>query len=212
MIPLSQLLPFAATAFVIIVIPGPSVLFVVSRGMSHGRRAALASVAGNASGEYLQVVVVALGFAALLQRSEALFTFVKLGGAAYLVYLGLRAFLERHSADPREQGGVPDNRLPRMLREGFIVGATNPKVTLFFAAVLPQFVEPASGHLELQMLTLGLAFIVIALFSDSAWAIAAGSARDWLGRTPRRMEVIRGIGGLSIAGLGIHLALTGRRS
>jgi threonine/homoserine/homoserine lactone efflux protein len=145
MVTLDRLLPFTATAFALIVIPGPSVLFVVGRALAHGRRAALATVLGNASGVYLQAVGVAIGIGALVQRSIALFTVLRLAGALYLVFLGAQAIANRRSIGAAGPAVAvpPDTR--RRFREGFIVGATNPKGFVPFSAILPQFVDRSAG-------------------------------------------------------------------
>lgn len=201
-------LSFALVAFVLILIPGPSVLFVVGRALSMGRRAALFSVAGNAVGEYLQVVCVALGIGALMARSAALFNAVRLAGAAYLVFLGARAILTRRQASlaadrPRT---LPGRR--RILWDGAVVGLSNPKTLAFFLAVLPGFVDRAAGSVALQLLLLGLVWVAIALASDSAWALAAGQARTWLGRSRRRREALGATGGAAMIGLGVYLAVS----
>jgi threonine/homoserine/homoserine lactone efflux protein len=204
-----RLLAFAAMSFLLIVVPGPSVLFVIGRALSHGRRAAFASVLGNMIGAYVLVVAVAFGVGAVVERSAVAFTVLKLAGAAYLVYLGVNAWRQRgsfHDVDgPVARGGL------RTVWEGFGVGVANPKTIVFFAAVLPQFVDPAQGHVAGQMLLLGLVFNAIALASDSAWGLGASAARQWFGRSPRRLATIGRIGGLSMIGLGVSVALTGRR-
>jgi len=210
-IPPDRLLAFAATAFVLIAVPGPSVLFVISRGVALGRRAALATVVGNAAGVYVQVIAVALGIGALVERSATAFTVVKLVGACYLAVLGVRILRDRGELARVLDATVAPKSTRRIFREGFVVGMTNPKAIVFFAAVLPQFADPARGHVPLQLLTLGLVFVLIALVSDGAWGVAAGTARTWLGRSPKRLEVIGGAGGLVIIGLGVTLAVTGRR-
>src|SRR4051794_21234719 len=141
--PGDHLLEFAITAFVLIIVPGPSVLFVVSRGVALGRRAALATVLGNGIGVYLQVLLVAAGLGTILERSVLLFDVVRLAGAAYLVYLGVQAFRHRRGLAAVVDVGTRPRSMRRILREGFIVGISNPKTALFFAAVLPQFVDPA---------------------------------------------------------------------
>jgi threonine/homoserine/homoserine lactone efflux protein len=206
-----QLLAFAATAFVLIVVPGPSVLFVISRGVALGRRAALATVVGNAAGVYVQVVAVAFGIGTIVERSNTVFTVIKLVGAAYLVVLGVRTIRDRKALAAVLDATVVPKSTRRILRDGFVVGMTNPKAIVFFAAVLPQFADPSLGHVPLQLLALGVVFVVIALVSDGVWGLAAGSARAWLGRSPRRLEVVGGAGGLIIIGLGVRLALTGRK-
>jgi threonine/homoserine/homoserine lactone efflux protein len=205
------LIAFAVTAFALIVVPGPSVLFVISRGVALGRRAAVATVVGNAAGAYSQVVVVAVGLGALIERSAALFTAVKLVGAVYVVYLGVQAVRHRRRLASVIDAATAPRSTRRILREGYVVGITNPKAAVFMAAVLPQFTDPAQGHVRLQLLVLGLIFVAIALVSDSIWGLAAGTARAWLGRSPRRLEALGGLGGLVMIGLGVRLAVTGRR-
>ncbi|MEJ7630604.1 MAG: LysE family translocator [Nocardioidaceae bacterium] len=210
MLPTDHLLAFTLTAFVVIVIPGPSVLFVVSRALVLGRRGALTTVVGNSLGEYAQVMAVAFGVGAVVERSVVVFTVVKLCGATYLVYLGVQAI--RHRArltELLEGSAAPGGRL-RTMREGFVVGVANPKSIVFFAAILPQFVDPAAGSLTLQLLTLGAVFLVVALVSDGIWACAAGSARDWLTRRPSRAGYLGGAGGVAMIGIGVRLAVTGR--
>ena len=210
MVAVDRLLGFAATAFVLIVIPGPSVLFVVSRALALGRRAALATVAGNAFGVYLQVVAVALGIGSVVERSAATFSAVKLLGAVYLMVLGVRTFRHRARLSVASEPVATPRSTRRVLREGVVVGVLNPKAIVFFAAVLPQFADPARGAVPLQLLVLGLVFVAIALVSDSAWGLAAGSARAWLTSSPRRLEAVAGASGVAIVGLGARLALTRR--
>jgi threonine/homoserine/homoserine lactone efflux protein len=211
LLPTSHLLAFAATSFVLIVVPGPSVLFVISRGMALGRRAAIATVVGNAAGVYIQVAAVAIGIGALVERSAAVFTAIKLIGAAYLVLLGIRMFRNRRALAAVLDAAAAPRSTRRILREGFTVGISNPKTVIFFAAILPQFTDSKAGHVPLQLLVLGLVFVGIALLSDSAWGLAAGTARAWLARSPRRLELLGGTGGLVVIGLGVSLALAGRK-
>ncbi|TVL89666.1 LysE family translocator [Streptomyces sp. SAJ15] len=195
-----------------IVIPGPSVLFVVGRALAHGRRTALATVWGNVLGSYLLVVVVALGLGSLIGRSATAFTAVKLAGAGYLVFLGVRALRHRGrlgeagrpSPRPARRGDV------RTVVDGLLVGATNPKGLVFFAAVLPQFVDHGAGAVPTQMLVLGLIPIGIGLVTDTAWALTASAARAWFARSERRMSLVGGAGGFAMIGLGITVAATGR--
>ncbi|NKQ25560.1 LysE family translocator [Streptomyces galbus] len=205
-----RLLAFAAMSFLLIVVPGPSVLFVVGRALAQGRRAALTTVAGNTLGAYVLVVAVALGVGSLVERSVLVFTALKLAGAAYLVHLGVRAWRRRGSlrAAFAAEGAGP-GRL-RTLWEGFAVGVANPKTIVFFAAVLPQFVDREQGHVVAQMLLLGLVFNAIALASDSVWGLTAATARTWFARSPRRLSLVGGAGGLTMIGLGIGVAATGR--
>jgi threonine/homoserine/homoserine lactone efflux protein len=213
MLPTRHLVEFLLTVYVLILIPGPSVLFVVSRGVALGRCAALATVVGNACGFALQLLLVSAGVGALVARSDAVFTTLKLLGAAYLVLLGLRNIRDRKEL-ASIFGTVPvaPKRLRRIVREGFFVGATNPKGIIIFTAVLPQFIDRSAGHVTLQLVLLGMICIGIALLSDGAWAIASGSARHWLGRSTRRLERLSGTGGVMLIGLGVGLAVTGRKS
>lgn len=206
-----RLLAFAATAFVVIVIPGPSVLFVVSRALAEGRRVALSSVLGNSIGEYVQVVAVAVGIGAVAERSVAVFVALKLAGGAYLLYLGARTFRNRGSlGDALRASGAPSSGR-RAFAQGVTVGVTNPKTVIFLAAILPQFVARSAGHVPAQILVLGLMFTGIALVSDSAWALLAGGVRTWLVRSPRRVELVGAIGGVGIMAVGAGLLLAGRR-
>jgi threonine/homoserine/homoserine lactone efflux protein len=208
--PPDSLLAFAAAAFVLIIIPGPSVLFVVSRGVALGRRAALLSVVGNESGLVVHVVAVAVGLGAVVERSVAVFTVLKLAGAGYLVYLGIKAIRSRRSLRAVLDVAALPKRGRRLYGEGFLVGVGNPKVIIFLAAILPQFVDPHGAAPGVQMLVLGLVFIAIALVCDSMWAVAAGSARNALASSPRRMERMGAVGGVVMIGLGVRLALVGR--
>jgi threonine/homoserine/homoserine lactone efflux protein len=206
-----NLLGFAVAALVIIAVPGPSVLFVVSRGVTLGRRAALATVVGNTLGELLLACLVAFGVGGIIATSDTVFTVVKIVGACYLVWLGWRHWRRRAELGASLRGVVARKSVPRIVREGFIVGFTNPKTAVFFAAVLPQFVDHRHGAAPLQMVVLAFVFAAIAVISDGTWGLAAGSVRAWLTRRPERLEVVGGVGGLAIMALGVRLALTGRR-
>jgi threonine/homoserine/homoserine lactone efflux protein len=213
MVPTRHLPEFLLTVYILILIPGPSVLFVVSRGVALGRRAALATVAGNATGFALQLALVSIGIGSIVARSDAVFTTLKLLGAAYLVYLGVRNIRERKAlAELFAPVAAEAKPLRRIIREGFFVGATNPKGVIIFTAVLPQFIDRSQGHVTLQLALLGTICIGIALLSDGAWAIASGTARQWLGRSARRLAGLTGAGGLMLIALGFGLAVTTRRS
>ncbi|MFF4599320.1 LysE family translocator [Amycolatopsis sp. NPDC001319] len=204
---------FAALTFLMVVVPGPSVLFTISRALTVGRRDALLTVLGNATGVYTQVVAIAFGLGAVVTTSAAVFTAIKLAGALYLVYLGVQAIRKRRKLADAMAAAVrtTPGRTLTVLRDGFIVGFANPKSIVFLAALLPQFVDPAAGSVPAQMLLLGLCLPVIALASDTAWALVAGTARTWFARSPRRLELVGGTGGLVMIGLGATLAFTGRR-
>ena len=209
--PADRFVTFLITAFVIIVIPGPSVLFSIGRALTVGRRGAFFTVAGNAFGSVLQLVAVAIGIGSLVQRSVEIYTVVKIAGAAYLIYLGVQAFRHRHALTEAIAAPAGRDRTRRHFLDGVVVGATNPKTIVFFTVVMPQFTDPAKGHVPLQMLALGAFFPVIAIVSDSVWAFAAGTARMWLARSPRRLAAVGGAGGLAIVGLGVTVAVTGRK-
>ncbi|MBA2308868.1 MAG: LysE family translocator [Pseudonocardiales bacterium] len=203
-----HLVTFLIATVVLVLVPGPTVVFVVSQAIVHGRRAALASVAGNSLGVYLLVVAVAFGIGAVVDTSVALFTAIKLVGAAYLIFLGIRAFRDRHLLAGRP-GVAPISGGRRQFWRGFVVGITNPKAIVFFAAVLPQFVDRAAANPAGQMLVLGLIFVAVAMVLDSMWGLAAGTARQWLARSPRRTAVLGGTGGVMMIGLGAGLAISG---
>ncbi len=211
MVSADRLLAFAAMSLLLIVIPGPSVLFVIGRALAHGRRAALTTVVGNTAGAYVLIVAVALGVGSVVERSTVVFTVLKLAGAAYLVYLGVKAWRERGSLQASFTGGGAAHGVLRTFGEGFTVGVTNPKTIVFFAAVLPQFVDRGQGHVAVQMLVLGLVFNIIAVASDTGWGLVASTARDWFARSPQRLSLVGGVGGLAMIGLGVTVAATGRK-
>jgi threonine/homoserine/homoserine lactone efflux protein len=205
----AQILGVAVACVVIIAVPGPSVLFIVGRALSYGRRTALFSIAGNAAGNYLAAVIVAVGLGPFLQRSDVLFQTIKLLGAAYLVWLGVRAI--RHGGHlPTATTGPPPRSGWRAVGTGVVVGVTNPKAFIIFGAILPQFVDRAAGAVPVQMLLLAVVPIATGLVTDTCWGLVAGQARQWLSGTPRRMAVLSRIGGLAMIGLGISVAVTGR--
>ncbi|MFD9636584.1 LysE family translocator [Streptomyces violascens] len=211
MVSTDRLLAFAAMSFLLIVIPGPSVLFVIGRALAQGRRAALTTVVGNTLGAYGLIAAVALGVGSIVERSVLVFTVLKLAGAAYLVYLGVKAWRGRGSLLASFAGGGGEQGGLRTFWEGFAVGVSNPKTIVFFAAVLPQFVDRGQGHVVPQMLVLGLVFNVIAIASDCVWGLVAASARDWFARSPQRLSMVGGVGGLAMIGLGVTVAATGRK-
>lgn len=208
---MGHLLAFGLISFLVIVVPGPSVLFTVGRALTVGRRQALLTVAGNAMGAYVQILAVALGAGALILASSLAFSAIKFIGAAYLIYLGVQAIRHRHGLGEVLTGSRSAKRPSRVLADGFVVGLTNPKTIVFFVAALPQVVDPTAGNVSAQMLVLGVVFLAIAVVSDSIWALTAGLARDWFAQSPRRIAAIGGAGGLAMVGLGVSLAVTGRK-
>lgn len=199
-------------ALAVIAVPGPSVLFVVSRGVALGRRAAMATVVGNEVGLLLQVITVAIGLGTVVERSIVVYTAIKLLGAAYLIYLGVHAFCHRGELVSALDRPSPALSTGRIVRQGVLVGVSNPKGFLLFAAILPQFTDPSRGWVPLQMVLLGLVCVVIALVCDSIWALVSGGVQSWLACRPRRLELIGGGSGAVMVAVGVHVAVTGRRA
>ncbi|WP_405488663.1 LysE family translocator [Nocardia sp. NBC_00511] len=209
MIPAANLLAFVGAAVLIAVIPGPGVLFVIGRALSYGRRAALLSVLGHSLGVLAILGLVAAGLGSILAASAIALSVVKIAGALYLMFLGAQAIRERRSLRTAFEAKLEPMDQRRALRQAVLVGVTNPKAIIFFSAILPQFVDRQSGAIPLQMLLLGVLFLVIAVCSDSVYALAAGSARNWFARSPRRLEAVGGAGGMMIIGLGASVAVSG---
>jgi len=202
----SQWLAFLIASILFIQVPGPSLLFTIGRALTVGRRQALLSVVGNALGLVAQAGLVALGLGAIVAASTAAYTVVKLVGAAYVVWLGVSAI--RHRADARaaleNRERTPATR-GHAVRTGMVVGVTNPKTIVFFVAFLPQFTND-SGPAALQVALLGTVFGILAVCSDSVWALAAGKARDWFARKPHRLDKLSASGGGMMIALGFTLA------
>lgn len=212
MVSLPALLTFALAAIALIVLPGPTVLFVIGRSLALGRLGGFLSVLGNALGLVPTILAVALGLGAIVTQSIVVFTIIKFVGAAYIVYLGVQAIRHRRTMVRGGSGSVAGKSRWRLVTEGFVVGVSNPKSLVFFVAVLPQFVDYTAGSVPAQMATLGLVFVVLALICDSVWALAAGWARDWFASSPRRIEHLSAAGGVMMIGLGGALAATGAKS
>jgi len=206
-----QVIAFGVAALILIAIPGPSVVFVIGRALAYGRGVALASVVGNSLGLLTIVFLVALGLGVVVEESIVVFQVLKLAGAAYLVYLGVEAVRHRKEFLTQDQSASAGKAMTwrRGIRQGYVVGVSNPKAYMILAAVLPQFVDRAIGHVQLQLLLLGLLAFVIGLVSDSTWALVASQLRQWFVRSPRRGEAVGAVGGASMIGLGVGLALTG---
>ncbi len=189
---------------VILVAPGPSVLFVIARAIAWGRATAVLTVLGNTLGAFVLSTLVALGLGPILQRYNLAYVAVQWGGGLYLIYLGFDAIRKRavHASDMTSQGPIGPTPLSS-IRDGFWVGVLNPKAIVFFAAVLPQFVDIDSGRVTTQLLFLGLTFCVLAFISDGAYGVLAGTARKWLAKSNDRLERLRTIGGNVMIILGI---------
>jgi threonine/homoserine/homoserine lactone efflux protein len=185
------------------------VLFVVGRALSHGRRTALATAAGHAAGNYVVAACVAVGLGTLLQRSAQVFLAVKLAGALYLVFLGVQAIRHRHSLAAAMSSAAAPSEGWRALRDGVIVGVTNPKAYVLFGAILPQFIDRGEGNVPAQMLLLALISVALGLASDCTWGLAASVVRSWFARSPRRYALVGGAGGLAMIGVGVTVAFSG---
>ena len=204
-----QFLAFLIASFLLIQVPGPSLLFTIGRALAVSRREALLSVLGNALGLLGQVTAVALGLGALVAASEHAHDALRYLGAAYIVWLGIQTI--RNRADARltllaAEATEPDTR--RSLAAGFVVGVTNPKTLVFFVSFLPQFVNDDGGPVTLQLLLLGLVFAVMGGLSDGVWALAASKARAWFASEPKRLDHLGAAGGVMMIGLGAFVALS----
>jgi threonine/homoserine/homoserine lactone efflux protein len=200
---------FALAAVVLLLIPGPAVLYIVSQSVEHGRRAALAATAGVHTGTLVHITAAALGLSAILVSSASAFTAVKLAGAAYLIYLGIRAILGRDEA--HAPAGRREVRLGRVYRQGALVNVTNPKTALFFFAFLPQFVDTTRGGVGGQVAILGLTFMGLGLVTDGAYGLLAGAAAGWVRARPGYRRAQRWLTGTVFIGLGLATAFSGDR-
>ena len=200
----SRLIEYIVAAMVIILAPGPSVLFTIARAVAWGRKVAVFTVAGNVTGAFVLSSLVAFGLGPILSRSDLAYSAVQWGGGGYLVYLGINAIKARKiaAADMKSQGSVVPT-FWRSARDGFWVGALNPKGLVFYAAVLPQFVDIDRGNVTGQLLLLGALFSLLAFISDGSWGLLAGTARTWLASDEKRLELLRVIGGCVMIILGL---------
>jgi len=205
----SRLPEYIVAAMVIILAPGPSVLFVIARAIAWGRATAVFTVAGNVTGAFSLSVFVALGLGPVLERSEHAYIAVQWGGGLYLMYLGIEAIWKRsvHAADMANQGDIAPS-IRRSVRDGFWVGALNPKGVVFFAAVLPQFIDRERGSITAQLIFLGAVFAVLAFVSDGSWGVLAGTARNWLATDSKRLEKLRATGGVIMILLGLQVLVS----
>ena len=193
---------FALASAAFVAVPGPSVIYIVSRSLAEGRTAGIVSALGIQAGGLVHVTAATVGVSALLSSSATAFSIVKYAGAAYLVFIGIRRLLDGEVHEPGEDGPAPRRRL---FWQGMLVNSLNPKTALFFLAFLPQFVDPDRGAVAPQVLALGVLFLVLATCSDSTYALVAGSVRPWLGE--RRRTLAR-VSGCSYVGLGVLAALS----
>ena len=208
----SRIWEYVVAAMVIILAPGPSVLFVIARAIAWGRATAVATVAGNVLGAFTLSVVVAIGLGPLLQRSHLFYIIIQILGGLYLVYLGIDAIRHSsmHAEDMTNQGDIrPSNA--RSMRDGFWVGALNPKGIVFFAAILPAFVDRPKGHITSQLILMGAIFAVLAFFSDGSWGVLAGTIRNWLATEIKRLVTMRVAGGCVMIVLGLFTVVNAIR-
>ena len=200
----SHLVAFLVASFAIIIVPGPSVLFTLARGVAWGRAVAVLTVLGNTIGTFLLSIVIALGLGPLLSRSKTFSIVLQLAGGCYLLWLGYQA-LRHRQAHARAMASREDARPSNfsVVRQGFTVGVLNPKSLVFFAAVFPHFVDRSTGNETLQLIIFGCIFSVMAFCSDATWGLIAGTAREWLAGSPHRLVALRTIGGCVMCALGV---------
>lgn len=201
----SALVLFVAAALVVLLVPGPAVIYVATRAIAQGRAAGLASVLGIATGSLVHVVAAAAGLSAILAASATTFTAVKLAGAAYLVVLGVRRIVRPGGGD--EEVGRPAS-VRRVYVQGIVIQALNPKAALFFLAFIPQFVDPA-GNVAVEIVVLGTLFTALGVCTDSAWALAANAAGSWLRQRPSFRRRGERVAGTVYVGLGLTAAIAG---
>ena len=200
---------FAAAAFLLAVVPGPAVIYIVTQSVDGGRLAGLVSALGIATGGLVHVAFAAVGLSALLLRSAVAFEVVKYAGAAYLIVLGIRRLLAKEVvADPDV---IHERSHWKLYRQGVVVNVLNPKTALFFFAFLPQFVNPDAGRVGVQIALLGLVFIAVAFTSDAAYALVAGTAGSWLKESRGYVKAQRWVSGSVFVGLGVATALSGSK-
>jgi threonine/homoserine/homoserine lactone efflux protein len=200
---------FIAASFVLAITPGPGVIYIVTRSLAEGRRAGVASVLGVALGNFGNALAAAVGLGVLLAASTTAFLVVKYAGAAYLVYLGIRALLDQKTETASMKPPIMRSR--QIFRDGFVVALLNPKTAIFFAAFLPQFMSPHASPM-LQIVTLGTLFVAIAAITDIAYAIGAGAVAPKLNRMRSANRFGRFLSGGAFIGLGLFTALSGSRS
>ena len=200
----SRLWEYSIAAFLIILAPGPSVLFTIARAIAWGRTTALLTVLGNVLGMYTMSVFVCFGLGPILSRSHLIFNLVQWGGGLYLIYLGYSA-IKDSPTDAQGMREIVDEKPSTLqtIRQGFAVGSLNPKGMVFFAAIVPQFVDRAKGSITMQMIIMATIFAAIALISDGSWGLLAGTIREWFARDIKRLIRMRITGGAVMILLGL---------
>jgi threonine/homoserine/homoserine lactone efflux protein len=205
-VPLQNIVTFIAFALVIIAIPGPSVMFAISRALVLGKRGAVLTVVGNGIGVFGQALAVSIGLGVLIQSNDVLMHVIRLAGAAFLMYLGITAIRHRRDGlDLSAPATVPTSS--HILRESIVVGLSNPKTIVFFSAAFPQFVVSDGSPIVWQMIELSVIFVVFGISGDAIYALSAGVARDWFAQSPSRVVTMRTIGGIAMTTLGLITAL-----
>ena len=199
---------FAVAGFVLLLVPGPAVLYIVGRSVAQGRLAGVVSVLGITTGTLVHVTAAVVGLSALITSSVLAFSVVKYAGAAYLVYIGIRRLMSRGES-PEEVVSPPPRSLRRLYVDGFVVNVLNPKTALFFLAFLPQWIDAARGGVPSQIAFLGLLFAGMGLFSDGAYALLAGTAGGWMRRRRGFLKAERYVTGSVFIGLGLTAAFAG---
>ncbi len=206
MIPIENVLTFIAFALVIIAIPGPSVMFAISRALVLGKRGAVLTVVGNGIGVFIQALAVSVGLGVLIESNDTLMHVIRLAGAAFLIYLGITAI--RHRRDGLNLSApVVAPSSSHVLRESILVGLANPKTIVFFSAAFPQFVVAGGTPIVWQMVQLSVIFVIFGISGDAIYALSAGAARDWFAKSPNRVVTMRVIGGVAMTTLGTITAL-----
>jgi threonine/homoserine/homoserine lactone efflux protein len=201
---------FLVAALILLLTPGPSVLYIVARSIEQGARAGIVSALGMLVGGTVHIAAAAAGVSAILMTSSVAFSVLKYLGAAYLVYMGVQTL--RSARHATHIASAPPMPLLRIFRQAVVVQVLNPKAALFFFAFLPQFVSPGRGPVSLQIIMLGLAYHAMGLVTDSGYAVAAGRLRGWLSRSAQTVRVQRQVAGATYIGLGILTAASGGRS
>jgi threonine/homoserine/homoserine lactone efflux protein len=205
-IPIQNVLTFIAFALVIIAIPGPSVMFAISRALVLGKRGAVLTVVGNGIGVLVQALAVSVGLGVLIQSNDTLMHVIRLAGAGFLIYLGITAIRHRRDGlDLTATALVPTSS--HILRESILVGLANPKTIVFFSAAFPQFVVTSGTPIVWQMVELSIIFVIFGISGDAIYALSAGAARDWFASSPNRVVIMRTIGGVAMTTLGTITAV-----
>lgn len=201
----SKIGEYIVVASAIILAPGPSVLFTIARAIAWGRKVAILTVLGNASGFFAMAALVAIGVGPIIQSSDLIYRGVQWGGGLYLIYLGIDAIRKRneHTSQMLEQGSAGAPSTLRVIRDGFVVGILNPKGIVFNVAITPQFIDRGAGKVVLQLMLLGAIFSLIAFIGDGTWGFLAGTARTWLATNIQRIVLLRSLGGLVMMILGV---------